>query len=62
MSDLWADEGGFGDGGPADEIAGDDWDEGEESLEASLEDALADPEELEGEGEGGDEDDDEDGV
>jgi hypothetical protein len=54
MSDLWADEEGFGDGGPADEIAGDDWDEGEESLEASLEDALADPEDLEGDG--GDED------
>jgi hypothetical protein len=56
MSDLWADEGGFGDGGPADEIAGDDWDEGEESLEASLEDALADAEELEADN--GDEDED----
>ena len=55
MSDLWADEGGFGDGGPADEIAGDDWDEGEESLEASLEDALADPEDPEDD-DGGDED------
>jgi hypothetical protein len=52
MSDLWADEGGFGDGGPADEVAGDDdWDEGEESLETSLEDALDDTVEDEDEGE-----------
>ena len=44
MSDLWADEGGFGDGGPAEEVAGDDdWDEGEESLETSLEDEPEEP-------------------
>ena len=46
MSDLWEAEGGFGDGSPVDEVADDDdWDEGEESLETSLEDAFDDPEE-----------------
>jgi hypothetical protein len=56
MSDLWEDEGGFGDGGPADEVGDDDWDEGEESLETSLEDAFDDPAELEDADEGEDED------
>lgn len=51
MSDLWEGEEGFGDGGPADEVVGDDeWDEGEESLETSLEDALDDPDDPEVDG------------
>jgi hypothetical protein len=46
MSELWEDEG-FGSGGSIDEVAGgDDWDEGEESLETTLEDAFDDPDEL----------------
>lgn len=44
MGDLWSDEGfggvGFGGEGFGDE---DDWDEGEESLETDVEDALAEP-------------------
>jgi hypothetical protein len=49
VTDLWEDEG-FGSGGAADEVAGeDDWDEGEESLETTLEDELDDPNELEDE-------------
>jgi hypothetical protein len=47
VSDLWEEEG-FGSGVPADEVGDDDWDEGEERLETSLEDAFDDPEELEG--------------
>jgi hypothetical protein len=49
MSDLWEEEG-FGSGGPADEEGNDDWDEGEESLETTLEDGFDDPEELEDDG------------
>ena len=55
MGDLWSDEG-FGGGGFGSEGFGDedDWDEGEESLEAGVEDTLAElggdeePERLEG--------------
>lgn len=44
MGDLWQDEG-FG-GASSSEFAGDDdWDEGEESLEASIEDGFDDPDE-----------------
>jgi hypothetical protein len=46
MGDLWEDEG-FG-GGGATLDADDDWDEGEESLETTLEDGFDDPEELDG--------------
>lgn len=44
MGDLWSDEG-FGGGGFGGEGFGDedDWDEGEESLETDVEDALAEP-------------------
>lgn len=50
MTDLWADEG-FGGGGFGDEGFGaeDDWDEGEESLETDVEDALRDSGESEDE-------------
>jgi hypothetical protein len=44
MSDLWQDEG-FGSAAIGD--ADDDWDEGEESIETTLEDGFDDPEELE---------------
>ena len=45
MTDLWADEGFGGSGGYGDEGFGgeDDWDEGEESLETDIEDALGTP-------------------
>jgi hypothetical protein len=51
MGDLWQDEG-FGSGGGVDDAlaGGDDWDEGEESLETELEDAFDDPGELDEEG------------
>ena len=46
MGDLWQDEG-FGSAGAAGETSGDDeWDEGDESLDTSLEDGFDDPEEL----------------
>jgi hypothetical protein len=49
MGDLWSDEGFGGTGFGTEEFGGgDDWDEGEESLETELEDGFADPEELEG--------------
>ena len=42
MTDLWDDDG-FGGGGPVSEAdAEDDWDEGEESLDTSLEDGFDD--------------------
>lgn len=58
MSDLWDDDG-FGGGGVQAEAPGDDeWDEGEESLETSLEDGFDDPDTPEDDGwdDGGDED------
>jgi len=46
MSDLWEDEG-FGSGGVTLDAHGeDDWDEGEESLEPTLEDGFDDPDEV----------------
>jgi hypothetical protein len=47
MTDLWQDEG-FGSGGGIDQAfeGEDDWDEGEESIEADIEDGFDDPEEL----------------
>ncbi len=39
MADLWEDEG-FGSGGPMPDEEADDWDEGEESLESSVEDGI----------------------
>lgn len=48
MSDLWQDEGfGGGGSGVGEAFAGDDWDEGEESIETDVEDGLDDPEEVE---------------
>lgn len=49
MGDLWDDDG-FGSGGADPEAGGDDdeWDEGEESLDTSLEDGFDDPDSLEG--------------
>ncbi len=46
MGDLWSDEG-FGGGGFGGEGFGneDDWDEGEESMETDVEDALAEADE-----------------
>jgi len=47
MGDLWDDDG-FGGGGAAPEVnAQDDWDEGEESLDPSIEDGFDDPDTLE---------------
>jgi hypothetical protein len=49
MADLWDDDG-FGSGGAAPEADGeDDWDEGAESLDTSVEDGFDDPVELEDE-------------
>ena len=45
MGDLWQEEG-FGGPGTAGDGSGDDWDEGEESIELALEDGLEDPDEL----------------
>ena len=43
MGDLWQDEG-FGGAGGSSELGGDDdWDEGEESLDTSLEAGFDDP-------------------
>jgi hypothetical protein len=59
MGDLWQDEG-FGGAGAVGEASGDDdWDEGEESLEATLEDGFDDPDEPEDDGWAGETDDDE---
>jgi hypothetical protein len=50
MGDLWQDEG-FGSAGALGGASGDDdWDDGEESLETTLEDAFDDPDELEEDG------------
>jgi len=47
MGDLWQDEG-FGSAGAAGDGNGDDdWDEGEESIDLSLEDGFDDPDEVE---------------
>ena len=48
MADLWQDEG-FGGGGTGvgEAFAGDDWDEGEESIETDVEDGFDDPDEVE---------------
>jgi hypothetical protein len=45
MGDLWQEEG-FGGAGAAGDGNDDDWDEGEESLDLSLEDGFDDAEEL----------------
>lgn len=45
MTDLWQDDG-FGGGGPVEGGNDDDWDEGEESLDTSLEDGFDDPDAL----------------
>lgn len=46
MGDLWQDDG-FGSAAATGELdGGDDWDEGKESLEATLEDGFDDPDEL----------------
>lgn len=44
--DLWEDEGFGSAGGTLDADGDDDWDEGEESLDVTLEDGFGDPEEL----------------
>lgn len=47
MGDLWDDDG-FGKSGAAPEANGDDdWDEGDESLDTSVEDGFDDPDEVE---------------
>ena len=59
MGDLWDDEG-FGSGGAAPGSDGDDdWEEGQESLDASVEDGFDDPDSLEDEDDDGDGDDEE---
>jgi hypothetical protein len=50
MTDLWEDEGFGSAGGPPDADGEDDWDEGDESLDAPLEDGFDDPAELDDEG------------
>ena len=58
MGDLWQDEG-FGSAGAVGDVSSDDdWDDGEESLDTSLEDTFDDPDELEGEPEDGEDGDD----
>ncbi len=48
MADLWQDEGfGGGGSGVGEAFAGDDWDEGEESIETDVEDGFDDPDEVE---------------
>jgi hypothetical protein len=48
MADLWQDEGfGGGGSGVGEAFAGDDWDEGEESIETDVEDGFDDPDEDE---------------
>ena len=44
MGDLWDDDG-FGGGGAPESNKDDDWDEGEESLDTSLEDGFDEPDE-----------------
>lgn len=53
MADLWQDEG-FGGAGAAGDGPDDDWDEGDESLDTSLEDGFDDPDGLERDDGGGD--------
>ena len=45
MGDLWQDEGFGGAGGAEHELAENDWDEGEESLETTVEDGFDDTDE-----------------
>ena len=48
MADLWQDEGFGGSGsGVGEAFAGDDWDEGEKSIETDVEDGFDDPDEVE---------------
>jgi hypothetical protein len=50
MDDLWQDEG-FGGVGAVGDADGDgDWDEGDESLDTTLEDGFDDPDDLEDDG------------
>ena len=51
MSDLWQEEG-FGGAGSAGDGNDDDWDEGEESIDLSLEDSFDDPDSLDEDDEG----------
>jgi hypothetical protein len=46
MGDLWQDEGFGGAGAVGDADGDDDWDEGDESIDSTLEDGLDDPDEL----------------
>jgi hypothetical protein len=46
VGELWQDEGFGSVGSEEDELVVDDWDEGEESLETTLEDDFDDPDEL----------------
>jgi hypothetical protein len=46
VGDLWQDEGFGGVGSAEDELVVDDWDEGEESIEATLEDDFDHPDAL----------------
>jgi hypothetical protein len=46
MGDLWQDDGVGGAGAAGDPTGDDDWDEGEESLDVSLEDGFDDPDGL----------------
>jgi hypothetical protein len=48
MGDLWQDEG-FGGVGAVGDVDG-DWDEGDESLDTTLEDGFDDPDEREDDG------------
>ncbi len=54
MGDLWQDEGFGGVGAVGDLDGDDDWDEGDESLDTTLEDGFDDPDELEHDGSGED--------
>jgi hypothetical protein len=51
MADLWQEEG-FGSAGAASDGSDDDWDEGEESIDLSLEDGFDDPDSVEEDDEG----------
>ena len=46
MADLWDDEGFGGAGGAEDELTENDWHEGEESLETTVEDGFDDSDET----------------
>jgi hypothetical protein len=48
MGDLWDDDGFGGSGADPEADGEDDWDEGEESLDTSLEDGFDDPDVIEG--------------